>query len=224
MGNWTWSKCLNFNDASGDYAGTSVSNPLNIRQDYGPCGSDYRHIENLTIVAKSDFPFTNAFAKAILNNWEFAPLVHVISGAPFSVTEGKDEQLTGNGQDRANQVPGVPVFLVTAFRQGTGETNRGYLNPAAFTLNNVPGTFGNTGRNAFRGIPGYQVDAQVSRIFPVYEHISMLLRLEAFNMINHPNFGNPSASNPASSNSTFGQISSTSNNARVFQAVAKISF
>jgi hypothetical protein len=224
VANWTWSKCLNFNDASGDYAATSVSNPLNLRQDYGPCGSDYRNIENLTVVAKSEFPFTNMFAKAILNNWEFAPLVHIQSGGPFSVTQGKDEAYTNNGSDRANQIPGVPVYLHTAFGKAVGEATRGYLNPNAFALNTAVGTFGNTGRNAFRGIPSYQFDAQISRLFPIHESVAMDLRLEAFNLLNHPNFNNPSASNPAGiSNSTFGQISGSSA-ARVFQAVAKVSF
>jgi hypothetical protein len=223
LANWTWSKCLNFNDASGDYAGTSVSNPLNIAADYGPCGADFRHIENLTLVAKSEFAFNHWLEKAVLNNWEFAPLVHIQSGGPFSVTEGKDEAYTDNGNDRANLIPGVPVYLNTAFHQATGETNRGYLNPAAFALNSVVGTFGNTGRNAFRGIPSYQFDAQVSRIFPVHESLALDLRLEAFNMLNHPNFSNPSASNPASSNSTFGQISGSSA-ARIFQGAVKLTF
>ena len=159
----------------------------------------------------------------MLNNWEFAPLVHIQSGGPFSVTEGKDEAYTDNGNDRANLIPGVPVYLNTAFRLATGEANRGYLNPNAFALNNVIGTFGNTGRNAFRGIPSYQFDAQVSRIFPIHESLAMDFRLEAFNMLNHPNFSNPSASNPASSNSTFGQISGSSA-ARIFQGAVKVTF
>jgi hypothetical protein len=226
LANWTWSKCLNEVDASGDYAGTSVSNPLNIASDYGPCGSDYRHIENVVLVAKSEFAFSNRIEKAVLDDWEFAPLVHIQSGGPFSVTEGKDEQYTDNSTslDRANQVPGVPVYIHIANRSATGETNREYLNPAAFVLNNVVGTFGDTSRNEFRGIPSYQVDSQVSRIFPIHESLALDLRLEAFNMLNHPNFSNPSASNPASSNSTFGQISGTSNNARVFQGAIKVTF
>jgi hypothetical protein len=224
LANHTWAKCLNITDASGDYAGTSVSNPKNIALDYGPCGSDYRNIENVVIVAKSEFSFPHRIEKAVLDNWEFAPLVHIQSGAPFNVTQGADESFTANGNDRPNLIPGVPIYLHTALRKATGEANRGYLNPAAFALNTVPGTFGNISRNAFRGIPSYQVDAQISRIFPIHDNLALDLRLEAFNMLNHPNFSNPSASNPATSNSTYGQISSTSNNARVFQGAVKISF
>jgi hypothetical protein len=223
VANHTWSKCLNLNDASGDYAGTSVSNPKNIASDYGPCGADYRNIENVVMIAKSEFAFTNRWEKAVLDNWEFAPLVSIRSGGPFSVTQGADEAYTNNGSDRANQIPGVPVYLKTAFRQSTGQASRGYLNPAAFALNTAIGTFGNTGRNAFRGRTSYQVDAQISRLFPIHERLTMNLRLEAFNMLNHPNFSNPSASNPAASNSTFGQISGSSD-ARVFQGAVKFSF
>jgi len=222
--NHTWAKCLNINDASGDYAGTSVSDPKNIQRDYGPCGSDYRNIENMILVAKSNFGLSNRFEKSLLNNWEFAPLVHIQSGAPFTVTQGADESLTANGNDRPNLVPGASIYLSTAIRQATGAANRGYLNPAAFTLNAVSGTFGTIGRNSFRGKTAYNVDAQVSRIFPIHESLALDLRLEAFNMLNHPNFSNPSASNPATSNATFGQISSTSNNARVFQGAVKVTF
>jgi hypothetical protein len=40
-------------------------------------------------------------------------------------------------------------------------------------------------------------------------------------VLNHPNFSTPTA---ALSSSTFGQISATSNNARVFQGSAKFNF
>ena len=224
LANHTWSKCLNIYDALGDPNGASVSDPKNLSRDYGPCGSDYRNIENVVLIARSEFAHSNRIERAVLNNWELAPLVHIQSGAPFSVSQGNDESLTGNGGDRANRVPGVPLYLHIARRSATGQANRGYLNPAAFTLNPNPGTFGDTGRNAFRGLPSYQVDSQLSRIFPIHERLALDLRLEAFNLLNHPNLSNPSASNPSPSNSTFGQISSTSNNARVFQGAVKLTF
>jgi hypothetical protein len=237
LANWTWSHCLNEADGGGDVTGSSVSQPNNPRADYGPCGSDYRHIENVVIVAKSGFAFNNRIEKAILNNWEVAPKVQILSGAPFNVTAGQDNSLTdNNGLDRPNRVPGVPVYQRVQFQGKLNtEATREYLNPAAFQQVTVTagcvtpfsgcsglGTFGNISRNAFRGIPAYNVDAQISRIFPIYERIAMTLRLEAFNVINHPNFGNPATS--LNTTTTFGQVSSTSNAARVFQGSVKVTF
>jgi Carboxypeptidase regulatory-like domain len=229
LANWTWSKCLNIADGNGDITGSPVSNASNIAQDYGPCGSDYRHIENVVIVAKSEFSVSGWKAFA-LNGWELAPLFHIQSGAPLNVTQGSDLSLTSNGNDRPNLVPGVPIYVPFGHRAGASglpasvvEANRGYLNQAAFTLNTVGGTYGNISRNAFRGIPSLQFDAQISRIFPIRERLNMDLRLEAFNVLNHPNFNNPSSSNPASTNLTFGQISSAGA-ARIFQVGAKFSF
>jgi len=223
LANHTWSKCLNLADGAGDIAGTPVEDPTNPARDYAPCGSDYRHVANFVIITKSNFSLTG-YKRAILNNWEFAPLVHMQSGAPVNLTQGSDISLTAIGNDRPNVIAGVPLYIYPARRSGAGAVNRGYLNPAAFTLNTVPGTYGNLTRNALRGLASYQFDAQVSRIFPIRERFHLDLRLEAFNVLNHPNFSSPSASNPAPTNTTFGQISSTSNNPRIFQAGAKVSF
>jgi hypothetical protein len=221
--NQTWSKCLNITDAQGDYNGTSISDTNNPGLDYGPCGSDYRDIENIILIAKSEFSFSNRLEKAVLDNWEFAPLVHIQNGGEFSVSQGNDEQLTGNGGDRANSVPGVPLYINNVHAANLHNSQKGfqYLNPAAFALNPNLGTYGNTGRNAYRGIPSYQFDGQVSRIFPIHDSINLDLRLEAFNVLNHPNFSNPSASNPTSS--SFGYITGSSA-ARVFQGAVKVSF
>jgi hypothetical protein len=86
------------------------------------------------------------------------------------------------------------------------------------------GTYGNVSKNAFRTPPFFQLDSQVSRIFPIHESLALDLRLEAFNVLNHPNFG---LTTPVVlTSSTFGQISSTAtgNAARVFQGSVKISF
>ena len=97
------------------------------------------------------------------------------------------------------------------------------------------GTYGNISRNSFRGITNYQFDAQVSRIFPIYENLAATLRLEAFNVLNHPNFNIPTGSTvgtlggttggaAALTSGTFGQVSTTLNQARVFQGSVKITF
>jgi hypothetical protein len=236
LANYTWSKCLNIEDAQGDLAGTTVENPNNTRLDYGPCGSDFRHVENIVIVTKSQFELSKVYA-LLLNNWEFAPLIHITSGAPFTVTSGQDNSLTDVSNDRPNQIPGVPVYLHIANRSGQGAANRAYLNPAAFSQipSSAFGTYGNLARNTLRGLPAYQFDAQISRIFPLYERLNMTLRLEAFNVLNHPNFNIPTGTTTGTlggttggaavlTSGTFGQISSTSNQARIFQGSIKFIF
>jgi hypothetical protein len=230
LANYTWSKCLNQQDATGEVANSGVENPNNPAADYGPCGSDYRNVENIVLITKSNFHLPR-FESLLLNGWEFAPLVHIISGAPFTVTSGQDNSFTDIGNDRPNQIRGVPVYIHIPIRSGTGSINRAYLNPAAFAqvcptgatplTCSAYGTYGNISRNSFRGTPNYQFDAQVSRIFPIYERLNTTLRLEAFNVLNHPNFSTPSA---GLTSSTFGQISSTANSARVFQGSIKFNF
>jgi hypothetical protein len=226
LGNWTWSKCLDIADEQGDIATTNVQNPNNPAGDYGPCGFDYRHIENVSLVAKSNFGFSNSIEKAVVNGWEIAPLMRISTGSPFSVTLGSgtanDNSLIDVNNDRANLVPGQPIYQKVAhFYSGQNAPNRQYLNPAAFTPAPL-GTFGTTSRNAFRTPPIFNMDAQISRIFPIHETLNMALRLEAFNVLNHPNFGAPTAT---TSSGTFGQIGGTAgSSARVFQGAVKFNF
>jgi hypothetical protein len=253
LGNWTWSKCLNIEDSQGDLAGTTVENINNIMMDYGPCGSDYRHLENVSLVVRSGFTRFNGLTKLLVNGWELAPLMQVRSGEAFTVTSGQDNSLTDVGNDRPNLVAGVNPYTGVKFHNLPGAVNRGYLNQAAFVqitnpvcntgtngayvANGCPvlGTYGNISRNSFRGPKALNIDAQISRAFQIHESISATLRLEAFNVLNHPNFNPPTggsaggiAGNSGSAavltSSTFGQVTSTSNQARVFQGAIKISF
>ena len=245
LANYTWSKCLNVADAQGDLAGTTVENPSNPGFDYGPCGSDFRNVENIVLVTKSNFGIANRFTALLVNNWEFAPLAHIVSGAPFTVTAGQDNSFTAVGNDRPNLIRGVPIYLHQAIRSGTGAANRGYLNPAAFAqvcpTGATPltcasyGTYGNMRRNSFRGVTNYQFDAQISRIFPIHESLNLTLRLEAFNVLNHPNFniptgnttgtpGNTTGNNAVLSSGTFGQVTTTANQPRIFQGSVKFNF
>ena len=135
-----------------------------------------------------------------------------------------------------------------AWCKATGASNRGYLNPAAFAQVTAGcptpispltcagyGTYGNISRNSFRGPTNYQFDAQISRLFPIHESLSATLRLEAFNVLNHPNFniptggtsgtpGGPTGGMAVLTSNTFGQVNSTSNQARIFQGSVKITF
>jgi hypothetical protein len=242
--NFTWSKCLNIADAAGDWSGTPLENPYNPRQDYGRCGSDYRKIFNTSVVYKTAFPLHGA-AKYIVNDWEIAPLVHILSGAPINVTSGTDISLTDTGNDRPNFVYGVNPKTGVKLQGGAAKASvatRAWLNLNAFCSTTTtanpcdipvtPGNFGDLGRNVLSGPMLLQNDGQITRVFSIREKVNLTLRLEAFNILNHPSFDNPGGSSAGNStasgpqNATFGEISSTqaAGSARVFQGGLKVSF
>ena len=79
-----------------------------------------------------------------------------------------------------------------------------WLNPAAFVRQNLG--FGNAGRNILTA-PGFQdIDFAISKNTAIKERFGLQFRAEAFNLLNHPNFGQPVNSFTAA---TFGQITAT---------------
>jgi hypothetical protein len=231
LANYTWSHCIDIEDDPGDIAGTTVQNPANIKGDRGSCGFDFRDVFNTTVVASSHFGLSGWKAQAI-NNWEIAPLVHITDGTPFNVTTGVDNSLTATGNDRPNLTTAVGLYTNTKIRSGSSK-NAQFINLANFTPNTV-GTFGDSGRNAYRGPKLLQVDSALTRTFPVHERLALNLRFEAFNVLNHPNFAAPGStsgylgtSQPINS-ATFGQVTSTVNGtagqARIFQGAVKLTF
>jgi hypothetical protein len=140
-----------------------------------------------------------------------------------------DNSLTSINNDRPNLVNPLGVYTHNKILSGKS-TNAQYINFSAFTQNPT-GTFGNSGRNAFRGPKFLQVDAALSRSFALPERLQVNFRLEAFNALNHPNFGSPGSGGYAGGStslvsSTFGQITSTTNGygARIFQGAVKFTF
>lgn len=226
LANYTWSHCLDIQDNPGAFNSTAVEDPNNIRRDMANCGFDRRHIINSSLVAESHFGLSGWQGYAI-NHWELAPLLRITSGAPFNVTSGNDNSLTDIGNDRPNLVSVTP-YTKTKTQQVEG-TNSLFISPAAFTQNAI-GTYGNLGRNAFFGPRLFQLDATLSRTFPLHDRLAMVLRLESFNVLNHPNFNNPTSTSLLSS--TFGQITQSQGNntttgpgaPRIFQGAVKLTF
>ena len=226
--NYTWSHCIDLEDNSGD-SGITEQNPANLKGEKGSCGFDYRDIFNVTVVASSHFPVAQRVLAQVVNRWELSPLVRTEDGTPFMVLSGLDNSLTDLGNDRPNLVNASEVYTHAKIRSGPS-TNAQYINAAAFSQNPT-GTFGNVGRNAFRGPKYLQADLALNRSFILHEALALNLRMEAFNLLNHPDFVAPGSSGYIGSNtpltsSTFGRVTSTVNNygARIFQGAVKFTF
>jgi hypothetical protein len=211
--NYTLSKCEGLSPI-GTGASTAVLNvganylhqpyqnngPTDKKLDEGPCPADRRHLFNLTAVLHS--PDFGGALGAIASHWTASSVLQVRSGSPVNVLAGGDPAFNGftdnSPTQRPNVVPGVDP-------NGNPSGLTGYYNIAAFTQP-APGTLGNAPYNMLRGPGFWQWDQSFVRGFDLAGGNRFELRAEAINLMNHANWGNPSATlnNPA----TFGRITS----------------
>jgi hypothetical protein len=96
-----------------------------------------------------------------------------------------------------------------------------YLNPAAFA-SPVPGALGNSARNSITG-PGYWngIDVALRRSIPFSSTQNLELRIEAFNLINNFNWGDPDVT---LNSGQFGRIQSEAGSPRIMQFGIKYGF
>jgi hypothetical protein len=186
LANYTDSYCVSDADFGAALAGASNSQPFNRHADWGPCVFDTRSNFNMSLVANSSWKSGSEWMKRLLSDWQLAPLIHVSSGQPLNITVGKDNSLTGLGNDRPNQVLSATRSTNPICSNGSTPCVQ-WLNPAAFVANPL-GTFGDLGRNAVRGPGTTNFDVALSRQFKFKERYSLQVRADAFNILNHANF------------------------------------
>ena len=227
LANYTYSKCLANLNFSGD-ATQGPQDPNNLAAEYGPCNFDITQSFTLSGVAITP-NLSGRLLNELFGGFQLSPLFSYRTGSPFSVVPGTDVSLTGLGNDRANVVPGVPVYNHNFFRGTRTADYPQWFNPSAFAAA-APGTFGDSRPFSLRG-PGFaNLDVALSKFFTLHESARLELRGEAFNAFNHPNYLNPVGTSQlipqvaALNSPTAGQITGTANDARTLQIAAKITF
>jgi hypothetical protein len=209
-GNYTLSRC--FGDATtGGFPqlASGYTNPADPAFDRGHCDQDRTHIASFNVGAQTP-QFSSRGLAAIASGWRASGLLSIRSGSWLNITTGRDNALTGIQQQRVNQVLDDPY--------GDGTVTR-YLNAAAFAQPD-PGTLGNYQRNSIRGPGFWTVDLAVSRLVPFATH-RLELRVEAFNLFNTFNWGNPVTNFNAG---TFGRITTMAGAPRIMQFGVKYDF
>jgi hypothetical protein len=213
-GNWTWGRCMGGRIARGGAGdgdpggGGDYQNPADIDYDRGHCDYDQTHLTNFTIGYQTP-QFSSTALRALASDWQFSGIVSTRSGSWLTVTTG----VTGfNGlADRVDQVSD-DVY--------GDKTLNNYLNRAAFA-NPAPGTFGNHPRNSIKGPGAWKTDLAVSRLFNFTTTRQLEVRLEAFNLFNTMNWGNPILT---LNSGNFGRIQSISGDPRILQFGIKYGF
>ena len=203
-------------DTSSDY-GSGYQDEYNLRLERAVSNFDYR--QRLSVGYIYDLPFgkgkrlspANPALQYIVSGWEASGIVTLQSGAPFTITSGRDVANTGSGPQRPDRIASGRLDHPTIDK---------WLDTSAFVLN-APYTWGNSGRNILY-TDGLQVwDASLLRNFSIREGMRLQLRGEFFNVLNHPDFGTP-VRNFSSGN--FGKVFGTRNAPRIGQVALKFIF
>jgi len=183
---------------------------------YGISDLDRTHVLLVTYMYNLPSPQSGwRPARYLLEGWAVSGINQFQSGSPFSVAYGTDYAGVGAGSGNQfwNQV-GDPGIERTDFTKSAV-----WFNKAAFAAP-AQGTFGVQPRNGLRNPGFWEMNMSVRRSFRVTEKQSFNLRWEAFNMLNHSNFGS-AVSNPTSG--SFGLVTSKSGN-RTMQFVLQYRF
>lgn len=200
LGSYTFSKSLDYNSLS---TGESyvIQNAYNPRGDYGPSEFDARH--RFVLSGFYELPFK---ANRLVAGWQLGIVTQAQSGNPINPTLA-----IGPG-------PGISLTVrpdLTGPVQTTGNPTQWFANKAVFVSPCVaavpPATLptchpGTLGRNAITGPNFVNTDFSVTKNTKITERFTLQFRSEMFDVLNHPNFGNPVLTVTSGS---FGRITST---------------
>jgi len=175
--------------------------------DRGNSAQDIRHTITSNWIYQLPFGpgqrFLNAGgASRIFEGWEISGIWTARTGRMLTIGISRSANAVPDGNtsgQRPNIVPGVSIY------PAGGSTFTQWLNPAAFTIP-VSGTWGNAGRSIATGPGLAQVDFSLQKNTRIAEGKTLVFRVEAFNLFNRIQAGNPSTTftSPAS----FGLITS----------------
>jgi hypothetical protein len=179
LASYTWAHTL-------DYGSSDPAYPLT----YGNSDLDVRH--NLEGAISWDMPRPrNTWLRYFLGSWGMDGRLIARTAYPVSLLGNLfSDQVTGaryyNGVDL---IPNRPLYLYGSEYPGGRMINGGpnATNPA-FVLP-IGAAPGNAPRNLVRGFNAVQANVAIHREMPVFDRLTIQLRAETFNVLNHPNFG-----------------------------------
>jgi len=208
LASYTWSHSIDTASAGSLGSSSNALTALNSSVNRGPSDFDIRQAFSMALTYEVPTRKSNTLANSILQGWSTESILQASSAPPVGVFYSSFSLLSNfTAQVRPNVVSGQALYLSgSQYPGGKG------LNPAAFSApplgtNNLPTAQGNLQRNLLRGFGAWQWDFAVHRDFSVHESVKLQFRAELFNLLNHPNFGQPvgDLGSPSALNPLFGR-------------------
>lgn len=225
LSSYTWSKFIDDVAAvteGAPYPSSGQQSYYARHLDKALSGSDQRHrwvtsgVYDVPFGAGRRFAARAKWVDLLAGGWTLGGLIELRSGLPFGVIEQTNRLNSFSAAQRSNVI-GTAALPSDRPR---GELVRQYFNTSAFSFPG-DGLLGSAARSVGIG-PGYfNVDTSLMKTFQLRERSQVQLRGELFNLLNRPNFSNPSGLRGAPA---FGQISNTVNDGRFIQLGVRVSF
>ena len=205
----------------GSVGGGESNGPENVnclKCDFGPSIFDIRH--NFTADAVYQLPFgpgkpylnDGGILGKIAGGWSFSSVGFWHTGHPLTITMNISPTQLPDGNDQTTQrpdlVPGVPVLLPGGVQNHTIP-----INPAAFAPPplaagtdqfGVPyasyglvSQFGDAPNGLIRALAAWQIDMALTKTTKITERVSAEFGVQAFNIFNHVQLGDPNFNNLA---------------------------
>ncbi|MBI3670819.1 MAG: TonB-dependent receptor [Acidobacteria bacterium] len=191
---YTWSHSIDFVSL---HRAAQPQDSFHPARERGNSDNDIRH--RFTLSLTYDLPGIKSWGQ-LLEGWQMNSIVVLQSGTPWTATDfNNDPSGVAEFSDRWN-INGDPSRLQFSISSPIPCTNSsgdsalvgGVCTAYANGLLTMPaGTFGNLGRNTFRGPDLRNWDFSIAKTTRVNERLNIQLRAEFFNILNHPNFANP---------------------------------
>jgi len=200
IANFVWSKSLD-NSSDGEDFEPNAAQPndsFNPQLEYARSNFDIprRFTWNLAY----DFPKMSGNWQRLKNGWGLNSILTMQDGQPFQFNYSFEDDFSGSGSgfDRPDVVgpivyhPHDPLNFVDLSSFAIPCT----IGAAAATGSRndcIPGTrhFGNERRNSLRGPSFKEWNFALYKTTSLTERVTMQLRADLFNILNHPNFANP---------------------------------
>ena len=229
---YTWARSLSDTNSTlnGTNGGSLIGDQRNRHHDYGV--DAFVRPQRFVLSFDDALPFFRSNLKSLvgetLGGWRISGVYTIQSGQWLAVTSTNARNVNGitsSGGDFAQIVPGCNTATSGSIESRLSK----YINTACFVpypAISADGTtgFGNAGLGTVRGPGENNLDLALIKQFEIRtwtEASNLEFRAEAFNVLNHPQFSNPTT---RADSSAFGTIKSLAVNPRVMQLALKFNF
>jgi hypothetical protein len=166
----------------------SNANSISAIGDYASSNFDARHSFSAALHVALPSVAKSGFVSAASRDWSLDLVGIVRTGFPFNARVFIESPVLGFAYTRPDLVPGQPLWIADPAAAGGKSLNlQAFAHPPA-------GQQGTEGRNDIPGFGLTQFDLSLARQFSLTDRIHLQFRADAFNILNHPNFTNPTAS------------------------------